>query len=475
MTRFPTRVWATICRHRLLLEGDRVLVAVSGGADSLALLHVLADLAPRAGAQLAGLVHVHHGLRGADADADAHFCATVAEAINLPLQVIHVDVKAEAARRRWSVERTAHARRLAACRLAARRLLANRIALGHTRDDQAETVLMRFLRGAGTRGLSGMWPSNGPVVRPLLEVSRQDVEHYLAGRGLTWRQDASNADLAIPRNAVRHRALPALIEVAGARLPERLARQADAWRDDEAWLAGCVAAELPSLLLPGAAGGWQMDLARLHAVPASLRRRVRLAVLRQLLPRRKASLSLVESLARLEGLRADGAGRLGCWVVRRSGTRLMFARDAGARATQTPVLPERRLHVPGGLELSEADLHIAASVVRRERWEADSTRHLQGTVLAALDADKAGHTLVVRSRRRGDRLRPAGVAGSQKIQDLMVNRKVPRHHRDGVPVITTADGRIAWVVGLAIGEDFAVQPGTTLVLLLQATRSGGKA
>lgn len=474
MTRFPTRVWATIRRYGLLDEGDRVLVALSGGADSVALLHVLAALAPKARARLAGVVHVHHGLRGEAADADATFCEQVATSLGLPFDLVHVDVAAQAARRRWSVERTGHALRHAAFRLVARRRLATRIALGHTLDDQAETVLLRFLRGAGSRGLAGMWPSQGPLIRPLLGVRRADVEHYVAERGLIWRDDASNADRAIPRNRVRHEVLPVLMAVAGANLPTRLARQADAWRDDEQWLAACAAMELPSVLMPHADGGWLLDLPRLDAVPPMLRRRVRWAALEQMLPRGKVTQALVDGLERLDALAAGRHTGLGTLSVWRVGSQLRFvAPGSGRPAVQA--LADHEFAVPGGVELGEAALRIDASLFRRAEWQADERLGVQGSAWVALDAGRAGSSLVVRGRRPGDRMRPMGASGSQKIQDLMVNRKVPRNDRGRVPVITTVQGQIAWVVGLAVGEEFAIQPQTTDVLLLQVTRSGGKA
>jgi tRNA(Ile)-lysidine synthase len=480
MTRLPTRVWATVRRHQLLAEGDRVLVAVSGGVDSVALLHVLATVAPRARARLVGLVHVHHGLRGAAADADAAFCQHLAAAAGLPFDLIHVDVAPEAARRKWSLERTGHALRHAAFRLVARRRLATSVAVGHTLDDQAETVLLRFMRGAGTRGLAGMWPKQGQIIRPLLDVRRSEVHRYAAERGLAWKEDASNQDRSIARNRVRHEVLPALMRVAGATLPERLARQADAWRDDERWLAACAAVELPSVLMPHADGGWLLDLPRLDLVAPMLRRRVRLAALQQMLPRGAVTLTLVDGLERLETLRIGSRARLGALTVGRTRTQLRLQAapgqpSDGASPVAADSLGERGLPVPGVVEVGEANVRIEASLLTREAWEADGRPGRHGRRWAALDADRAGVGLVVRGRRPGDRMRPAGAPGSQKIQDLMVNRKVPRIDRGRVPVVTTEQGQIAWVVGLAVGEDFAVQPHTAAVVLLQVTRSGGKA
>ncbi|HTV01239.1 MAG TPA: tRNA lysidine(34) synthetase TilS [Luteitalea sp.] len=477
MTRFPTRVWSTIQQHRLLVEGDRVLVAVSGGADSTALAHVLASLAPRARVRIVGLVHVHHGLRGAEADADAAACEALATTMGVSFDLIQVDVRAEAMRRRWSIERTGHALRHAAYRMAARRRLATRIALGHTLDDQAETVILRLLRGAGTRGLSGIWPMRGLVIRPLLETRRAAVEHYLAERGLRWREDASNRDESIPRNAVRHSVLPTLMRVAGASLPERLARQADAWRDDERWLAASVAVEVPSLLMPDADGGWLLDVRRLEAVPPMLRRRVRQAALEQMLPRGQVTLAIATALARLERLPEGRAARLRGLQVTRSGSLLRFASvgaDTGSSREPRAGL-ELTLTVPGRMHVADLGLELEASVLRRSDWRADAPPDETLVASVALDASAIGHRMVVRTRRPGDRMRPSGLQGSQKIQDLMVNRKVPRHERDRVAVITTETGQIAWVVGLAVGEEFAVQPHTTRVLLLSVTRPGGKA
>lgn len=478
MTRFPLQVVQTVRRFALVAPGDRVLVALSGGPDSTALLAVLPHVLPRFEATLAGVAHVHHGLRGAEADADLAWCEQAAAGLGLPFHAIRVDVPGEAARRRWSVERTAHVLRHAALRQAADHLDATVITLGHTRDDQAETVILRFLRGAGTRGMAGMHPRRGRVVRPLLECSRATVEQYLAERGLTYRDDRSNADLDIPRNRVRHELLPALIKVAGAALPARLARQAEIWRQEDAWLE--QSAEPWVLRSVEAAGqGWVLHLDRLEGAPPALRHRVRWALARRLFGERATSRA-VELMARAESMREGHSASLGGWHVQREGVSVRFspkstpsggrpACDARADALTAGV----ELQVPGEASLPALDVRVTAEVASRDVWALAPGR--VGPDAAMLDADEVESPLVLRQWRPGDRMRPFGLGGSQKLQDLFVNRKVPQAQRSRVPIVSTPDGRIVWVVGQAVDERVAVKASTTRVVILKATHPGGKA
>lgn len=478
MTRFPVRVLRTIHRYGLVSSGDRVVMALSGGADSMALLHVLHALLPRLEATLAGVVHVHHGLRGAEADADLAWCDEVASGLGLPFHAFRVDVPGEASRRRWSVERTAHVLRHAALRQAADYLDATVIALGHTRDDQAETVILRFLRGAGTRGMAGMHPRRGRVIRPLIECSRAAVEQYLAERGLTYRDDRSNADLDIPRNRVRHELLPALMKVAGAALPARLARQADLWRQEEAWLEQS-AEPWVARSVEAAGQGWALHVDWLDVAPPALRHRVHWALARRLFGERATSRS-VEHVTRAAALRDGRSASIGGWLVQREGMSVRFSPEStpsggrpASEARADELAADVELQVPGEASLPALAVRVTAEVASREVWALAPAR--LGPDAAMLDADEVVGPLILRQWRPGDRVRPIGLGGSQKLQDLFVNRKVPRAQRSRVPIVSTPDGRIVWVVGQAVDERVAVKASTTRVVILKATHPGGKA
>ena len=225
-------VWRAIRRYDLVPGGTRVAVAVSGGADSVALLHLLLRLAPRGRFEVAGLVHVNHQLRDA-AEQDEAFCRTLAAQLHVPAHVASVGVRQAAAAEGRSIEDAARRLRYAALEEGRQALGADRVAVGHTRDDQAETVLLKLLRGAGSRGLAGVYPQNGTIVRPLFDVRRQQLRTWLTDNGIGHVEDASNEDVANPRNLLRHEVLPALERWFGPSVPTVLARAADIARADD--------------------------------------------------------------------------------------------------------------------------------------------------------------------------------------------------------------------------------------------------
>ena len=222
------RVLLSIGRHALLRDGTRVLVALSGGADSVALLLLLRELERDGALTIAGTAHLNHQLRGEEADADEAFCAALAARLGVPFIVERADIAARARAQKRSIEDAARGARYEFFERAADECSAAAVAVAHTREDQAETFLLRLLRGSGTRGLAAIQPRAGRVVRPLLEVARDDLRAYLVSQGQAFREDATNADVTIPRNRVRHELIPYLESRFSPGVTDVLARSADA-------------------------------------------------------------------------------------------------------------------------------------------------------------------------------------------------------------------------------------------------------
>ena len=468
MDALASRVLRTIRRHDLLPAEARVAVAVSGGSDSVALLHLLLELQPAGGFRVAGVLHVHHGLRGAAADADQSFCRTLAASLGLPFVADRIDVRTRAARERRSLEDAARTARYEALTRGAGDLGASRIAVGHTRDDQAETVLLRLMRGAGTGGLVGIRPRNGAVVRPLLDAGRDELTAWLAGRGIPHVEDETNADVRIRRNAVRHCVLPVMREHFGSSVPVAIARHAEVAREDEAVLHA-AAAEAASRALRQTPAGLVVELSPLTAAPAAVQRRViREALLRAGVP--EPALDHVLGVARVaqgeaSAIELPGGVRA---VLRDDGVALIAA---GSPAVVGATFCYE-LTVPGSVWVSEAGRTVAA---RRADGvpEMLSRPAPPGVFTAIVDADGLSSRLTVRNWKAGDRLKPLGAGGRKKLQDLFVDRKVPAAERRRLPLVVDGEDRIVWVPGHAIDEAYRVTEGTRAVLLLTMSESGG--
>jgi tRNA(Ile)-lysidine synthase len=442
----------------------------------VALTHALLRVAPELDAIVCALVHVHHGLRGQEADDDEAFCRSLAERVGRPILVERVDVRAEATRRHISIERAGHDLRHACLERAREHAGASVIALGHTRDDQAETLLLRLFRGAGARGLGGMFPRAGRVIRPLLETTRAQVLRYLTSHGLDYREDASNRDLTFARNRIRHVVLPQLVSQIGPHLPKVLARDATLAREDEAWLSEAATEAAGRLVLyrEGEASA-RLDLPALRALPPALQRRVVWQTLERLARGRFIGWTHVSAVLALADSARGAALALPAVRAARRGNALTLEVAKGTtahrgRRRQTSSREHRafryELGVPGTLEIAEAGLILTAQVKTvGPEWVARVSNPME----AILDARALGRPLVVRSRQPGDRLRPLGLAGTRKLQDILVDRKVPREARDRVPLVVAPDGSIAWVVGQAVAEPFRVSAETAGVVFLKAT------
>lgn len=419
----------------LLRPGLRLAVGLSGGADSVALLRALAERARELGLVLHA-AHLHHGLRGAEADADLAFAETLAHELSVPFHSTRVDTAAEAAPRAGkaaeTIEEAARRLRYDWFRQLLRDVPLDAIATAHTLDDQAETVLAKLLRGAWTEGISGIHPTlewaEGRVVRPLLGVTRSEIEAYLRGLGQAWREDSSNRSTTFTRNRIRHDLLP-LLETWNPRLRAHLAQMAELARDEEAWWQAELARTAPQLILPGvpvrgggraARLGLAIDVTRLAALAPALQRRLLRHAARQL--------GAAPDFAATEALRALAlSGRAGQklelegFEAERTHRELRLA--AGALLTGfngTKAAPQYTFSVPGSIQAPEFGLALEVE------W------------------DGAAQTAVLRGWKAGDRVRVRYSSGPRKVKEVLERMRVTGSDRAQWPVLELA-GRVVWM------------------------------
>lgn len=434
--------------------GEHILVAVSGGADSVALLHALHGLMKRKRWRLT-VAHLDHGIRGECSKADAGFVRTLARTLKLPCIVGQARVGDRARSRGVSLEMAAREARYAFLVRSARKVGADTIATAHTADDQVETLLLKFLRGSGRGGLSGISPASRlgglHLIRPLLEVTRAEIECWLRAHGREWREDETNADPAFLRNRVRHELLPLLEREYNPGLRQTLRRTRQVLMAEDEWMDDLARAILEECR---AADGRTLRSDRLGAHHLAARRRViRLWLFGQGVPE---DLLNFEALSRLDHLmtRMAGSARAelgGGWMVHRHYTSLSL------KAPATILRPVRRVkvNVPGKTAIPGLGVILVAKLgpgVIKERGAGPG----QWPARASLNASHwAGRDLWVRSWRKGDRMVPFGMKGSRKIQDILVDAKVPRAERSRVPVVE-CEGEIVWLPGYRIAARWAV-------------------
>lgn len=468
------QVRRTIARYDMLRPGERVLVAVSGGPDSTALLSVLCRLAPEMKLDL-HVAHLDHGWRGRASARDAEFVRRMATRQRLPVTVGHLGPGVWQAREGRQSSREARARELRQSFLleTAREIGAQKVALGHTRDDQAESLLLRLLRGSGPRGLAGTYPVvDGVIIRPLIDVRRRDLIAYLRERRLSYRVDASNRDLAMTRNRARRHLIPLMEREFNPNVVEALAHAADLLRDEDNFL-GELAVNKYREIASRRGESVVLEGRALQELPVPIRRRIlRLALAEARGDLRRIALQHVErSLSLLEERRRRGRVSLpGGTAVDMQGDQLRIARRAAeGRETAAPAgaSPREALcPVPGEVALPGFGLRLRATVVPREQVPIDFKS--AGRDRAYLDADLLPGPLLIRPRRPGDRFVPLGAPGTRKVKSFLIDRKVPVDERGHIPLVLSGD-RIAWVMEHEIDDRFKITDATRRVLVLEKT------
>jgi tRNA(Ile)-lysidine synthase len=479
------RILITISRHAMTRAGDRVGVGVSGGADSVALLRILREVSEQQGIRLA-VLHFNHGLRGADSQNDEEFVASLAANLQLPYFCGREDVAAVARAKRWNLEDAGRRLRYEFFGSLVRQGRIDRVAVAHTADDQAETVLARILRGTGPRGLAAIYPVNGHVVRPLLEVRRTELRDYLGNLGQRWREDTSNYDRSRLRARLRHEVLPILERDIQPAVVNQLARLADMSREDEAFWRALSQARLDALL-ERESGRVQMRCADLlnpfgDAGPLSvnnLPQEGRLAVTRRLVRGiveelrghcRQWTGDHVERVVEMAATGSSGSRlELPGVVVERSFDSLQFSL-AGTETKQfvagglRPDLAGSRefLHVVELGGAGESTIVAVPEIRRRFHLKVVDWHLLRRdtyTDKAALDRDLLDSPLVLRNWRPGDSFQPKGRRSSHKLKQFLRMQRVAVSDREGWPVLTSAN-TLVWTRGLPVAAEFAPRAAT---------------
>ena len=445
------RVRKTITRYNMLPRGGRVAVAVSGGPDSVCLLHVLRELAPAFEVSLS-VAHLNHKLRGSESDDDERFVAELAAGLGLPFYGAGADIASV----HDNLEQAGrHARQAFFGGLNA-----DRIALGHTRDDQAETVLFRLLRGSGLRGLAGIYPvtdgagGRPSYIRPLIEATRAEVVEFLHERAIPWREDSSNLDFRFARNRIRGSLLPELARDWNPRIGESLSQLASLAHDEERWWR-CYIDDLSRGILFPRAGGIELRASALaEFAPAVGRRLIRQAIARAKGDLRGLEYGHVERVLSL-AVQAEGDGRVSLpgIDVRRSFDWIRMARED----CQFELL-STRLAIPGVYALADGDslhLEITPRALVSKKGATLKT--------AELSLRRLPPILELRGWKPGDHYRPKGQDRDLKIKEMFRAGRVPSWSRPSWPIISSGD-TILWARKFGAAAEFAAsrEPGQVL-------------
>jgi len=444
------RIEQTIRERKLIRNGMHIVAAVSGGADSVAMLHALVELHRGLGFKLT-VLHVDHRLRGRSSTADAAFVSRLCRKLDVRCMVVRRDVAREKTKTGVSIEMAARDARLEEFRRVGKKIKAHAVATAHHADDQAETVLMRLLAGSGLDGLAGMDYVSEPlpglmVIRPMLDVTRGQIQSYLRERKAVWREDASNKSIVFRRNRIRHEILPYLRRQVYAGVDQVLVRLSGLVRAENEILHARTQAFMARIKIKGTENLSRRKLRKHHL--ADQRRILRSWLAASGLLVRDVDFEWIEH-TRDAILHSDRGSR-----QLNASCRIVWSGDAVsiAQPAQIPELTAVRLNMPGITVLADHGLHVKVEEARGFR----DARSMLGVfpVSGYLRRDGRG-ALVIRGRLPGDSIQPTGMAGTVKIKDVFINSKLPQALRSAYPLIAS-DIEVVWVPGYRIHRQWAV-------------------
>jgi len=487
------KVLDTIVTNHLIEQGDVVVVGVSGGPDSICLLHILHNLSEHLKIKIHA-IHVNHMLRAEEAPIDEAYTATMCKQLEIPLSVVHVDVAAMAKRLGKSVEEAGREARYGEFEKYADNVGAAKIAVAHNRNDQAETVMMHIIRGTGTAGLAGMEYKRGSVIRPLLQINRSEIEQYCEAAKLSPRTDSSNMKSDYTRNRVRLGLFPFIRDSFGTDMVESLCRLSMHASEDNKYLEQCALEAFNVSLVTKSKGKISMKVEQLQKLhPAILSRVLKLAVFEAAGNVNGIGSVHYQALSELvakgnTGARSELPGGLN--AVLSYGILYVYAkssrqpqdwqnfRDPRKIDEHSIILQSDRvqrqpqftasLTIPGNTQVSELDAVVKTSV--EEVINVDKCGKMDyNSFVQYFDYDSLKRGINIRNRRNGDIFKPFRSNGTKKLKEYFIDNKIPRELRDEIPLISM-ENEIVWVIGYKISDKFKVTENTKSALVIEYYR-----
>jgi len=469
-----SKIKTALTTDGLILPGTRILIAVSGGADSISLLHVLSKLASELDIQLCA-AHLNHRIRGKDADKDEAFVEKFAKKLKIPFFKGRANVPAMAKRKKISLEMAAREARYSFLKKTARKIKANVILTAHTADDQAETVILKLARGAGSGGLAGIARFANLdgilLARPMLDITREEIISYLKKHHIQWQEDKSNSDTSFLRNRVRLEILPLLKKRLSPSIYKTLARTADILRQDDSFIGTLAESFLPYCLASVKSGNG-IDVERIKSLPPAVRRRViRIWLVSEGIDDKLAG---YDAILRVESLasRAKGSGQVplsGSKIARREYGSILIT---GKKETKTGRKRngKTRIKKRGDTIIRQEGLKVSCRKGKGPiKDKTTGPGHLPARASISMKRT-SGSPIFLRHWRKGDRMKPFGLKGSKKLHDIFVDAKVPARKRDSVPVFECR-GEIVWIPGYRIASGWELKSSSdpSLVIRIEKT------
>lgn len=466
MSNLVFKVKDYLIHQNLVKKGEKIAAAVSAGPDSVAMLCCLNKLKKDVGFGLV-ILHINHMLRGEESDRDEAFVKDLAGSLDIPFHSARVNVTEYQKKHKCSVQVAAREVRYFHFDQLAKSHSISKIATGHTANDQAETVLMRILKGSGLRGISGIPPiRDNKYIRPLLNVTREEVTEYLNQNQIKFLMDSTNLKNKYLRNRVRNKLIPSLKEKFNPAIVETLCRSSQIFRIEDDFISEIAHNEFKKLILKNNRETLILDATGFQTLHTALKRRIILdAIYHFHNPGKQVSRDIIENILRVIASNRSGKSIsvFDELVFKYQYNQVIF--QTQKESFTEGMIKRIKLIAPGKTKIPEIGKEVISTVINKKEIPKDFRGRDAFTVF--IDYDFSGKELFIRSRQRGDRFYPLGIKGHKKLKDYFIDKKIPREERDFIPLITNKE-LILWIIGYQISELASIKEHTKNVLMLEA-------